>query len=186
MNEQPTIMETSENQGKPVADVVKVAKNDKPKRVLKPKIETVQPTHIVDVYRLVRESQIEGRQPYPDTTEERPEIVQSHLYQYLADPLVTGLIARFGRKPIGIVLGRVIQRPYGSPKHFAFIWCFWVTPDARKTGVGQQLWSDYCARLKNAGIFHWEAQCHEELEKYLARETGVPVKKLMSIIGGRL
>lgn len=179
-------MEASKNQGHAVAEVLKISKPEKLKRVVRPKIESVNQTHIVEVYRLVRESQLEGNQPYPDTTEDRPELIQSHLYQYLGDPMVTGLIARVGRKPVGLIIGRVCQRPYGSPKRYAFVWCFWVTPDARKTGAGNQLWKEYSERLKAAGIFHWEGQCHDELEKYLVREVGISVKKLMSLIGGRL
>lgn len=169
-----------------MAAVVELSKKDKPKRVVKTKIEPIGVNHIVEIWRLIRESQLEGAQPYPDTTEESPEVIQSHLFAYLTDPRVTGLIARNGKKPVGLIMGRVVDRPYGSPKRFAFIWCFWVTPEARKSTIGSALWKDYTARLKAAQIFHWEAQCHDELEKYLVRSAGIPVKKLMSVIGGRL
>lgn len=166
--------------------VVELNTDAKPKRQVKNKIEPIRPTHIVEVWRLLRESQIEGRQPYPDTTEESPELIQSHLFQYLQDPLFTGLIARNGKKAVGIVLGRVAQRPYGSPKRYAFVWCIWIAPSARKNGTGLALWSEYTARLKKAGVFHWESYAHEHVEKYLCRESGVQINKLMSIIGGRL
>lgn len=156
------------------------------KKLFKPKIERVQPSHIVDVWRMVRDSILFGNQVYPDSSEDAPELIQDHLFRYLSNPTFGGLIAKSGKKPIGVILGHLEKRAHGRPHHFQFIWCFWVDRGYRGQGVGQALWKEYSDLLRKCSILNWEAHCQEHLEKELCREIGVPVKRLQSIIGGRL
>lgn len=164
---------------------LETTKKPEKKNQPKMKIEAIDPTAIVDVWRLVKESLVSSNQTYPDLTEESPELIQSHLFNYMQQRGFTGLIARLGKKPIGVVLGNIASRAYGRPKRYAFVWCMWITPSARKTGAGKLLWTDYTERLKKAEIYHWESFSSDELAKSLVRETGFPIQKLNSLIGGR-
>lgn len=168
---------------------VPVTPKEKPKTKAKPRIEAVGPTHIVEVWRLVEASLIHGGQKHPDICDdirEHPDLIQSHLFNYIQSPGFAGLVAKVGKKPAGVILGNVASRPYGRPSKYAFVWCLWVDPAFRHQGVGKILFSEYALRLRKAGIFHWECQADDRLANELIRETGIPVQKLMSIIGGKL
>lgn len=156
------------------------------RKALRARIEPVLPTHIVDVWRMVEHSIRDGGQLYPDTTEDSADAIRSHLFTYLQAPNFAGLIARHGKRPVGLILGHVASRPYGRPSRYAFVWAFWVEPQLRGQGVGQQLWGEYQGKLKKAQIYHWEALANDSLARALVRESGIPVNRLLSVIGGRL
>jgi ribosomal protein S18 acetylase RimI-like enzyme len=156
----------------------------RPKR--KAKIDIVVPTDIVEVWRLVEHSIRAGSLSYPDVTEDQPEIIRAHLFNYLQQPLFHGLIARFNRRPVGLVLGNIGMRAFGRPSKYAFIYCFWVEPGFRGQGVAHALLEQYFSRMKKIGIFSWEAQASEQLSRELVREGGVPVLRLMQVIGGKM
>lgn len=168
------------------AQVVDIKAGERTKKAIKPRLEPIQPTQVVEIWRLVRESIFHGNQVYPDNTEENPDLIQSHLFEYMKQPNFAGLLARIGKKPAGIVLGNIVRRPYGRPSVFCFVWCLWVDPSARKQGVGQALWKQYAENLRRAHIFHWEAQVGSALEKELVRDAGIPVRPLFSVVGGRI
>ncbi len=111
-------------------------------------------------------------------------MVRAHLFQYIQNPCFAGLIARVGKRPVGMVLGHVSFRPYGRPSRYSSIYSLWVDPNFRKQGIGKGLWDDYTSRLKKAGIFHWEGLVSEEFSKELIKEGSV--SKLQSVIGGKL
>lgn len=161
-------------------------KQEKKPRTQRVRIESVTPTDIVEVWRLVERSIRDGGQSYPDTTEDSPEIIRSHLFQYLQAPFFTGLIARVGKRPVGIVLGHVAMRPFGRPSRYAFVHCIWIDPTQRKQGAGKLLWAEYANRMKRAGIHHFECLATDQLTAQLTREEGFPMKRVLSVLGGRL
>lgn len=155
-------------------------------KTVKTRLEVVTPIQIVDVWRLVEHSLRDGGQVYPDISEDSPEKIRSNLFEYMQLPAFAGLMAKVGKKPVGIILGHLAGRPYGRPSRYQFIWGFWVEPAFRKSGVGKALWNAYSTQLKKAGIFNCEFWAHDHVEKQLCREVGVPVTKLLSILGVRL
>ena len=165
------------------AKVLEISKKAKPARF---KVLPVDPTMIVDVWSMVWESLRNGVQPYPDLTEDQPEVIRSHLFNYLQGRFFQGLIAYSGKRPIGVILGDVRSRPFGRPKIFVFIYCLWVSDRFRKQGIGKSLFADYISRLKKAGIFHWEAQCSDALLQEMTEIQKQPIQRLMNEIGGRI
>jgi ribosomal protein S18 acetylase RimI-like enzyme len=156
----------------------------KPKR--RAKIDVIHPTDIVDVWRLCEHSLRAAPFSYPDLTEDQPEVIRAHLFQYLQSPMFTGLIARFNRRPVGSVLGNVALRPLGRPTKYAFIYGFWVEPQFRHQGIGKQLLEQFFARMKKIGVFSWEANASEALAEELTHKEGIKVLSLMRVIGGRM
>lgn len=161
-------------------------KTEKKARTVRLKVDPVLPSHIVEVWRLVEASIRDGGQNYPDTTEDNAEVIRSHLFQYLQRPTFMGLIARIGKRPVGVILGHVDARPFGRPSRYAYIHCIWIDPGQRKHGFGKALWDQYASKLKASGIYNWESAAHDKLMKQIERADGVPIHRLMSIIGGKL
>ncbi len=143
----------------------KVVDIKKPKKVVKPKIEAVTAPMIVDVWRLIEKHLI--HQVYPDISEEQPEVIRSWLFQYLQKPRFAGLIAKIGKRPIGLILGDVRQRPYGKPLIFVNIEHFFVDPAFRKQGVGKTLRAEYTIRMNKAGVFYYEGFSEQDKGKVL-------------------
>ena len=165
---------------------LEVVKEVKPKKVLKPRIEQVVPTDIVDVWRVVERSIRDRKETYPDTTEDSSEVIRSHVFAYLQAPNFFGLIAKIGKRPVGVLLGHIAQRPYGRPHKYAHIWCFWVDQNFRNNGVGKALWGQFSGTLKKNSLFHWEGVATPELLAELQKEGGAEVKQLQTVIGGRI
>jgi predicted N-acetyltransferase YhbS len=125
------------------------------KRVIKPKLEIIQPKAIVEVWRLYdRASQ---GQTYPDISEVTDDVIQSYLLQYLQAKFFLGLIARIGKKPVGLVMGDVRIRPYGNPLCYVYVDKFFVDPQYRKTGIGKALRAEFTAQLNQKGVFYYES-----------------------------
>lgn len=159
----------------------KAEKSEKKAKGPRPRFECVLPTHVVDVWRLVEASLRDPSQIYPDTTEDNPEVIRSHLFSYLQSPLFAGLMVRVGKRPVGVVLGNVSMRPFGRPSRFVFVQHLWVEPQFRKRGIGTALWSEYVERLKQSQVFHFEAIVQPEFQ-YKSKQCSV----IQSVIGGRL
>lgn len=167
------------------AKVVDIKTVDLPKKKAQRfKLDPVIPTSIVEVWRLVERSIRDGSQNYPDLTEDSPEIIRSHLFQYIQLPTFAGLIARVGRRPVGVVLGHVQIRPFGRPSRFVSVSNFWVDPGFRNQGIGKALWDDYSNKMKKAGIFHWESLAPEGVSRKLVSQSNIT--QLLSCIGGKL
>lgn len=157
-----------------------------PKKTAKIRMEAVTPTHIIEVWRFFDASLKMGNQPYPDTTEDSREALQSHLFVYLQNPAFMGLLAKVGKRPVGMILGNVVHRAYGRPRKFFYIWSTWVDPAFRKQGVGQALFHAYVDNMKKQNVFHWESHMSEALAKELLREVGIPIRPLCRVVGGRV
>lgn len=152
-----------------------------PKKAPKLRLDPIQPTHIVDVWRLYERFVRDQSQAYPDMTEEPAEVLQSHLFVYLQNTLFKGLQARVGKRVVGVVLGHVGMRPMGRPKTFLSVTCLYVDPAFRKRGIGKALWKEYTDRMKKAQIFNFEAYLTDEMVS--KHGLGKPMAKLF---GGKL
>lgn len=154
---------------------------DSKKAAPKLRLEPVAPTHIVDVWRLYERFVRDQTQAYPDLTEETAEVLQSHLFVYLQNPLFKGLLAKVGKKVVGVVLGHVAMRPMGRPRTYLNVTCLYVDPAHRKRGIGKALWKEYTDRMKKAQVFNFEAHLTDEMVSKNA--MGKPMVKLF---GGKL
>lgn len=154
-----------------------------PKKAPKVRLERLNPTHIVDAWKLFERSLKE--QTYPDLSEETPDRLRSHLFQYLNQPNTIGLLAKQGRKPVGMILGNIQARPYGKPRTYCFISTVWVEPEYRKRGIMDLLYKEYFAGLKKAGIFYWEAITPPALTETLINHKGYETRKLDDRVGGK-
>lgn len=175
------VLDIKKDQAQPVASEQK-----KSKRIFKPRFESVMPGHIVDVWRLVEHSLLEGKQTYPDTTEDSPEKIRSHLFQYMQMPGFAGLVAKVGSRTAGTILGHVQTRSYGRPSRFCFLWCLWIEPQYRKQGIGKLLIQEYSSRMKKAGIYHWESSVRADFGDEFKGLGAGSAEVLMKTLGGRI
>lgn len=164
-------------------NVVEIKKSTK--KYPRPRIELVQPTHIVDVWRLVEASIRDGNQVYPDASEDSPEVIRQYLFWYLSQPGFIGLIAKIGRRPVGILLTNVSERPYGRPKRFMTVYCAWVDPKFRQQGVAKVVWANYVAHVKKQNVFHLESRMNEQCAQMIEK-CGIKLDRVGVILAGRL
>jgi ribosomal protein S18 acetylase RimI-like enzyme len=150
---------------------------------IKPRLERLTPTLIVEAWKLLERQLREAPQSYPDLSEESPETIRHHLFQYLNQPTTIGLLMKVGRKPVGMILGDVRRRPYGKPQVYCHIFTAWIEPEYRKKGLMSSLSKEYFSGLKKAGVFYWEASTHGALTEVLLKNEGV--RRLSDLIGGK-
>lgn len=167
------------------AEVVKLPEK-KPEKSFKPRLEMITPAHIVDSWKLLERSIRETGGGYPDLSEERPEIIRAHLFNLIASPRFLGLMLKVGKKPVGQIIGQVVDRGFGRPKQAMFIWNFWIEPEYRKKGGMDLLYKAYFERMRKAGVFYWEADATDELTALLTSYGKYQTKKLMNRIGGKV
>lgn len=158
---------------------------EKKARVLRPRFDQIQEHHIVDTWRMAQRALYDENQDYPDITEDNPDVILSELFVYMKKPTFFGLMAKLGKRPIGMVIGETIERKFGRPSKYFFVNTIYIDPKFRKQGVGQALFKELIAEMRKKQIFHWEAAAHAPLVKYLERSEGIPVRTLFHVIGGR-
>jgi ribosomal protein S18 acetylase RimI-like enzyme len=158
----------------------------KNERAIKPRVEQITVTHIVDAWRLLDRSIKDTHEGYPDLSEESPEKIRAHLYQFISSSNFMGLMLKVGRKPVGHILGRICHRPFGKPERYCFIWNFWIEPEFRKKGMMKTLYQAYFNQLKSQGVFHWEAEARDELTQMLTEYAGYKTEKRYNLIGGKI
>jgi ribosomal protein S18 acetylase RimI-like enzyme len=159
---------------------------EKPKKVIKPKIEQVIPTDIIEVWRLAEHAIRDSGQTYPDFSEDSSDVMRSHILAYLQAPTFFGLMAKIGKRPAGVLLGHVANRPFGRPYRYFDLWCFWVDPQFRSNLIGHSLWERFSAELKRNNLYHWEGKCSGKLLETLQKSEGVQVSQLQQVIGGKI
>lgn len=155
------------------------------KKILKPKIDLLQPKDVVDVFRLFEKSLKEFPWSYPSTEEENPKDLLMQLYHFLSAPGFLGMNLKLGRRPVAQIIGQVQSRPFGAPRHYLFIWNFYMDAQFRKQGLMQQLTQAYFREAKRLGVHHWEANASDELTAQLERTSGFPVYARYRRIGGK-
>lgn len=155
------------------------------KKPPKVRLERINPTQIVEVWKLYDRSLKEGNQPYPDISEDQPEVMRAHLFQYLHHRNTVGVLAKIGKRTVGMILGDVQARPYGRPHVYCYVWVVWVEPEFRKRGVMELMYKDFFSKLKKAGVHYWEANSHDHLTKVLTGYPKYETRKLYDRIGGK-
>lgn len=156
-----------------------------PKKLPKPRIERVAATSIIEAWKLFEPFLKESHTGYPDTSEETPSDIRHHLFQYLNQPHTVGLMAKFGKKPVGMILGDVRRRPFGKPASFCFIWVAYVAPEYRGKGLMKQLSAEFFDKLKRAGVFYWESMAEGQFCEKLTSSGKQEARKLQAHIGGK-
>ena len=107
---------------------LKVVEPAKPvAKAIKFRVIRVMPSDIVDSWRLLDRCFKETKPEYPDISEESPEKIRAHLFQYISARGFVGMMAKVGRRPIAQILGGIEFRPFGRPDRLCFIWNFWVS-----------------------------------------------------------
>ena len=159
---------------------------EKKKRIFKPRFEVIQPVRdIVDSWRLLDQSFKEDDAGHPYYSDDDPDLVRAHLYNFMVSQGFFGIMAKIGRKPIGQIIGQVHYRPIGRPKQFFFVWNFYVAPQYRRQGVMLALFEAFRKELKQRGIMCWEANAGDKLTEVLLNFPKYKTEKLENRIGGR-
>ena len=166
---------------------LKVVETVKPaQKAVKFRTVRIMPSDIVESWRLLDRSIRETKPEYPDVSEESPEKIRAHLFQYLSSQGFIGLMAKVGRRPVAQIIGGAEFRPFGRPDRVCFIWNFWVEPECRKSGVMKKLAEEYFSEMKKAGIFYWEANVSDDLLKMLEAARPNAVSKRFNVAGGKV
>lgn len=152
------------------------------------KIQLIDPVKdMADIWRLFKSSIVNEPWDYPSLRETHEDDVRAHLIRYtIQNPGFMGIMVRNGKRPVGQIIGQTILRDCGDPKHFFFIYNFWVEPDMRKQGVAKDMWPAFMEELRKRGIFNWEAHCDEKLKNFLTEYKGYETRIISYRIGGRV
>jgi ribosomal protein S18 acetylase RimI-like enzyme len=172
-----------------MTEAVKLVKSDKPAKQPKPvklKVEAATPASIIECWKLMERSLRETHAGYPDLSEERPDRIRLHLFNYMSSPTFVGLVVRSGKKVVGQILCDVRMRALGAPTRYVYIWNLWVEPEYRDQGAGKLLLKTLSDQMRAAGIFHWEAEVNDELTAELFKHPSGKVQKLMNRLGGKI
>jgi len=156
------------------------------KKQLKPRIDTVMPSHIVDVLRLYESSRKIAPEAYPMMEEENPGNIRAQIFNAISSPVFVGKIAYIGRKPIGQFNGMITTRPFGFPRQFFQCWMFWIEPEYRKHGVAESLMKAIFSDLRSKGIFNFESITSPELVTMFEKVYGGPLKVVSHRIIGKV
>ena len=151
-----------------------------------PKVKTlpVQPTDVTEVWRLYEKWIRSSGAAYPDLSEDKGDVIMSHLFQYMQARTFAGMRAVIGKKTVGIILGNLSARPIGRPSRFVYLTCLFVDPAHRGQGIGKSLWQAYSESFKRVGVFNFECQATDEVAKgFLAHVGGA---RVLNIVGGKL
>ena len=149
------------------------------KKNFKPRVEHINPTSIVDVWRLFEKSQLAAEQGLKSALDEcSPSDIRHYLLDYLMKPNFVGVMLKMGRRPIGQIIGHIERRVLEKPKTFFFAWNVWVEPEFRSKGM-MQLLSKECGRiLKEKDIHVWECSVPEERSKWFEGREGFKAEKI--------
>lgn len=154
----------------------------KPKTARPPKVDLIGPSDIVDVWRLFEHYP----QNYPNLKGERPEAMRSHMLSSIMQPNFLGVIARYGKKPVGMLTGFVAMRPYGQPNVFFSFWMCFVKEEARKSGVGKAMLARLFDLLKRQGVNDFESIIEPEYVPLMEHLYGSELKVVSHRIVGKV
>lgn len=166
----------------PPKDKVKSVK----KRHFKPRIMKIELRDIVDVWRLYTQFDREIGMSYPDLSEYSPSEIRHFLWNYIDSVRFRGLLVKKGRKPVGMILAQLQDRPIGKPHKYAFVWVLWIDPEFRKDGIAKQLCDAFFQQMKQEGVHYWESYSTDDFTQFLLNYGKVPAKKFMNILGGKI
>lgn len=164
------------------AEIVKMEKQE-PKKKPAPKfrVERLNPTSIVDVWRLFSKSISEGHPAYPYFDETAPEDLRAHLFAQMSSPAFIGWTLKNGRKPMAHILGVGFSRAVGLPSKYIQVIDFYVEPEWRDhPAVAKALLQKFLASAKAAGFHHWEASVTEASAKLIKNASTLYVR-----VGGK-
>lgn len=133
---------------------------------LKPRIEFVElERHIIDCWKLLRQSHQENPQLYPSLHEVDDQELRAHLIKFLSKNNQYGMIMKLGRKPIAQILGCASRHELGRPEKFLFIWNFYISEEHRKQGLMKELLKAYFKWVKSEGLHYWESKVNDGLSE---------------------
>lgn len=182
-------METTKEETKPEPVELgppKVEAKKPHKKRLKPRLEAIEPSHIVEVIKLHESSLKHFPMLYPSMEEEAPANVRAQLFNMIAQPGYVGYMAFIGRKPVGQFSGFIQTRPFGAPRVFFAAWLFWVEPEARGSGIAEELMKSVFKSLKAKGVFNFEWHATPELVSIYEKVYGGPLKVVSHRIIGKV
>lgn len=150
------------------------------------KIEAIQPKNVIDIWRMYEAEDKENKQAYPDYTEETSQDIRHDLLAYLLDPNFMGASLRLGKRPIGHILGTVVERKIGYPRRAYFISRLWIDPKFRGQGHFKYLTKEFTKILKDKGVYHWESHLSDDNCKRALNLKERKVKKYFNMVGGKI
>lgn len=140
---------------------------------------------LVDVWRLLKSSVTKEKWEHPSLSNVHEEDMQAYLSRYmLTNPTFFGMIARIGKRPVGVVFGHGNIHMVGTPETYFFVHTAWVEPDVRGAYIMRDLWSRLQGELKAMGFHFWEANAFSGLAPRLLKAKAIKIKKLYTRVGG--
>lgn len=156
------------------------------KKAIKPRLEAIAPSHIVEVLKLYDSSLKAFPMDYPSLEEEPRSNLQAQVFNMVAMPSFVGYMAFVGRRPIGQFSGFIQTRPFGAPRVFFVSWLFWVEPEFRGNKVAESLMEALFKDLKSKGVFNFEWNASPELVNIYEKVYGGPLKVVSHRIIGKV
>lgn len=143
----------------------------KPKRKqeARPKVTPIQASDVIDVYKMLMKSFAEYPHAYPDLDKHTAQEVTFQIYQFVTASQFVGRIVRVRNKPVAFILGQEALRPIGSPRHFLFLWSFYVDKEFRGQGVFKLLATEMAKEARSRGIEFWESNSDEQTVKFIQK-----------------
>lgn len=139
------------------------------KKEAKPRIAPIQPSDVIDVYKLLMKSFAEYPHAYPDLDKHTAGEVNFQIYSFITQPGFIGRIVRVRNKPVGFMLGQEAMRPIGAPKRFMFLWAFYVDKEVRGQGVFKLLATEMAKEARSRGLEFWESNSDEQTVKFIQK-----------------
>ena len=164
------------------AELVKMPEPNQ--RPLKPRLEAIGVTHIVEVWKMFDRFQRDSGASHPSLEDETGETMRMHLYNMISSGTgVSGVIAKINKKPVGMILGNLQARPFGRPKVYFNVWASYVEPESRKRGLMKVLVNGLSEMLRKVGCNHWEMSMPHGKAPSI---EGLDCKELAMRVGGKV
>ena len=141
------------------------------------RIEKALPSNFADLLILYKEAYTEkaGLKPWPHLSLQDLKEAAFNNIQELAQPNVVCFLARRGKKYVGFIFGRIIERRVGSPKHSMFVEMCFITKTKRKLGIGDCLAKKMLELSSNLGLGSIEIMCNDELKDKWLKYGGAKI-----------
>jgi hypothetical protein len=141
------------------------------------KLERAVPSNFADIHILYKEAYAEkaGLKAWPKYSKVDIDNASFTNIQDLANPNVICFMARRGKKYIGFILGKVLERQLGSPRYYMFVTLCYITKTKRKLGIGNCLTEKIIEYSRNLGLGSIEIMCNDELVDHWKKYEGKKV-----------
>lgn len=149
-------------------------------------VSLIGPSDFDDVWALFKEYFSEKPWPHPNLQGQTDEEILVALYRHCSSPQSFGFIFRLDGVACGQMLCQVVERQFGLPRQYVYVFNLYVRPEHRRLGVASLLWKAVVDKMKSCGLTHWEAGTHDEFEDVLTSTKELNASRLYSVVGGTI